>query len=70
MVKVLLISIIIHIVLRFILKVGICSQSPEKLALMKHTRSYPTWMIICSLLWITSLFEVIIVALITVITCM
>ena len=70
MIKVLLISIIVSIALRFILKIGICSKSPEELALMKLTRTYPTWMIICSLLWVASIVEIIIVGLITVITCL
>lgn len=69
MVKVLLISIIISVALFYILKIGICSQAPEKLALMKLTRTYPTWMIVFSLLWVASIAEIIIVALITVITC-
>lgn len=70
MVKVLLISVIICIALNLVLKIGICSQSPEKLALMRLTRSYPTWMIVCSLLWALSIIEVFVVALITVITCL
>lgn len=69
MVKVLLISIIISVALFYILKIGICGQAPEKLALMKLTRTYPTWMIVCTLLWVASIAEIIIVALITVITC-
>lgn len=70
MVKVLLVSIIICIVLYLVLRFGICSQSPEKLIFMRLTRSYPTWMIVCSLLWALSIVEVIIVTLITVITCL
>lgn len=69
MVKILLISIIISVVLYSILYFGINSQSPEKLILMKLTRNYPTWMIICSLLLAASIIEIIIVALITVIIC-
>lgn len=68
MIKVLLISIIISIFLLYILKIGIYSQSPDKLALMKLTGNYPTWMMICGFLWIVSILEIIIVALITIIT--
>ena len=70
MVKILLISVIICIALNLVLKFGICSQSPEKLALMRLTRTYPTWMIVCALLWALSIVEVVVVALITVITCL
>lgn len=67
MIKVLLISIIISVFLYFILKIGICSKSPEELALMKLTEQYPTWMMICAFLWALSIIEVIIVAIITII---